>query len=257
VTYHSDIVRQRSLLRLYGPTLKRVLQRASRILVTSEPYFESSPWLQPVRDRCVVVPLGIDLQPFLPVERCGDGRTILFVGRFRYYKGLPLLLDALPAIPAARLLLVGSGPMEPELRARVRALGVQERVEFINGVSDGALPAYYARADIFVLPACERSEAFGLALVEACASALPCISTELGTGTSYVNLDGVTGLVVPPGNPSALAQACNSLLADAGTRRLYGASARERAIDLFDIRRVARQVAGIYRDVHEAAAHSL
>jgi glycosyltransferase involved in cell wall biosynthesis len=249
ITYQSDVVRQRTLLKLYGPTLKRVLSRASRILVTSQPYLDSSPWLQPVRDRCIIVPLGIDLKPFLPITPRGDGRTILFVGRFRYYKGLRYLVDALPSIPGARLRLVGSGPMEAELRAQVSSLGLQDRVEFIPGVGDAELPSYYAQADIFVLPACERSEAFGLVLVEACASGLPCISTELGTGTSYVNEDGVSGLVVPPGDPKALAAACNALLADGEARRAYGTNARQRATELFDIRRVARQVADVYRDV--------
>jgi glycosyltransferase involved in cell wall biosynthesis len=105
ITYHSDVVRQRTILRLYGPALKKVLRRASRILVTSEAYLDSSPWLQPVRDRCLVVPLGIDLTPFLGVRSRGDGRTLLFVGRFRYYKGLQYLIAALALLPEARLLL--------------------------------------------------------------------------------------------------------------------------------------------------------
>ncbi|MDB5077707.1 MAG: glycosyl transferase group 1, partial [Chloroflexi bacterium] len=155
-----------------------------------------------------------------------------------------------------RLRLVGSGPMEADLRAQVSALGLQDRVEFISGVTDADLPSNYAAADIFVLPACERSEAFGLVLVEACASSLPCVSTELGTGTSYVNADRVSGLVVPPSDPAALAAACNELLASAEARRAYGASARCRAVELFDIRRVAAHVADVYREVVVQASRS-
>ncbi len=249
ITYQSDVVRQRALLKLYGPILKHVLRRASRILVTSVPYLESSPWLQPVRDHCQIVPLGIDLDPFTRVLPRGDGRTLLFVGRFRYYKGLQYLIEAMPSIVDARLLLVGTGPMEPQLRAQVQKLGLERRVEFIPGVPDEALPEYYAKADIFVLPACERSEAFGLVLVEACASGLPCVSTELGTGTSYVNLSGQTGLVVPPAQASPLAEACNRLLADERLRREYGLQARRRAIAEFDIKRVAAEVTKVYREI--------
>jgi rhamnosyl/mannosyltransferase len=249
ITYHSDVVRQKALLRVYGPILRHVLRRAARIVTTSPNYLESSPWLQPVRDRCTVIPLGIDLAPFQAITNRGDGHTILFVGRFRYYKGLHHLLEALPKIPKARLVLVGSGPAEAALRSQAQALGVTQRVTFATNVPDEELPTYYAAADLFVLPACERSEAFGLVLVEAAASALPCISTELHTGTSYVNLDGQTGLVVPPADPDALAGACRSLLSDRGLGARMGAAARERAIHLFDIKRVAAQVADIYREI--------
>lgn len=249
ITYHSDVVRQRILLRLYGPAFKRVLRRASRILVTSKPYLDSSPWLQPVRDRCQVVPLGIDLAPFAAVHGRSDGKTLLFVGRFRYYKGLQYLVQAMPMLPDARLLLVGTGPMEQRLRDQVDSLGLARRIQFVPGVTDEQLPDYYAQADVFVLPACERSEAFGLVLAEACASGLPCVSTELGTGTSYVNQDGATGLVVPPAQPAALAAACGKLLADARLRSDYGRRARERAAALFDIRRVAAEVAAVYRSL--------
>jgi glycosyltransferase involved in cell wall biosynthesis len=256
ITYQSDVVKQRAILRLYAPLLRTVLKRATRILVTSDAYLQSSPWLQPVRDRCLIVPLGIDLGPFLNLQRKGDGRSILFVGRFRYYKGLQFLVEAMPHIPGATLTLVGSGPMEGALLNRAIELGVTDRIRFVSGVSDADLPGYYERADVFVLPASERSEAFGLVLVEACAAALPCISTELGTGTSYVNRDGVTGMVVEPRNPMALAEACNSLLANPDVRRVLGAQARARAQSLFDIRRVAAQVGAIYRDIAKDSARN-
>src|SRR5262249_27492484 len=117
ITYHSDIVRQRALLRVYSPLLRVVLCRAARILPTSPAYRDSSPWLAQVRDQCTVVPLGIDLSPFTDGSRQSDGRTLLFVGRFRYYKGIQYLLEALTHLPNARLVLVGGGPAEAGLRA--------------------------------------------------------------------------------------------------------------------------------------------
>ena len=83
-------------------------------------------------------------------------------------------------------------------------------------------PALYHAADLFVLPASHPSEAFGLVQVEAMAAGLPVVCTELGTGTTYVNLDGVTGLVVPPRNPDALAGAINALIADPARRARHG-----------------------------------
>jgi rhamnosyl/mannosyltransferase len=249
ITYHSDVVRQRTLLRIYGPLMRRILKRAARILVTSPAYARQSPWLREVRDRCSVVPLGIDLTPFRSVLPHGDGRTLLFVGRFRYYKGLQYLIEALTLLPGVQLILVGTGPLEQELRGLAQTHAVADRIQWAGSVPDADLPRMYALADVFVLPACERSEAFGLVLVEAAASGLPSVSTELGTGTSYVNLNGQTGLVVPPADPPALARACRALLDDATLRQQYGEAARARATGLFDIKQVARDVASIYRDV--------
>lgn len=249
ITYHSDVVRQKALLRAYAPLLRRVLARAARILATSPAYLASSPWLQPVRDRCAVVPLGIDLAPFSAVRREREGATLLFVGRFRYYKGLTYLLRAMAELPEARLVLVGGGPAEGALRDEIAALGIADRVRLVTDAGDAALPALYAAADLFVLPACERSEAFGLVLVEAAAIGLPAISTDLGTGTSYVNQNGVTGLVVPPADARALAAACRLLLADSPLRQRMGQAAQARAAELFAIGRVARQVAEVYREV--------
>jgi rhamnosyl/mannosyltransferase len=261
MTYHSDIVRQRRLLRVYGPLLERVLARADAILPTSPQYLASSPWLQPHHERCHVVPSSIDVGAAMrAVEQAAAAAArlraryaaqplLLFVGRFRYYKGLAYLLDALPRVPRGHLLLVGEGPEEPALRAQVQQLGLAERVTFAGAVPDADLPAYHGAADLYVLPACLRSEAFGLGLLEAQAAALPAVTTELGTGTSYVNLDGETGLVVPPMQSAALAGAINALLEDEPRRRAMGEAARRRAATLFDMEPVVDQVAAIYSQV--------
>ena len=135
------------------------------------------------------------------------------MGRLRYYKGLDTLIRALPQIPA-RLVVAGIGPMEAEWKALAAELGVAGRISWLGEVSDDDLPALYHAADLFVLPASHKSEAFGLVQVEAMAAGLPVVCTELGTGTSYVNLHGVTGLVVSPRDPDGLAAAINALLAD-------------------------------------------
>lgn len=265
VTYHSDIVRQKKLLMVYRPLLKRLLRHAAAIQVTSPHYLESSTWLQPHRDRCHIISSGIAMNEWqaavadatsaaIPLRRhlLRDGQyqhLVLFVGRFRYYKGLHVLLQAWPRVANARLVLVGSGPEEARLRAQVADLGIGESVVFASDVGDEELPAYHAAADVFVLPSCLRSEALGLVLVEAEAAGVPCISTDLGTGTSWINLDGTTGRVVPPNAPSALAAAVNDLLADPTLRRAMGEAARARARELCDIDGIARQVAALYRQV--------
>ena len=257
ITYHSDVVRQRRWLRLYAPLLRRVLAAADRILVTSPQYLASSPFLRSVADKCRVVPLGVAVERFLSADpsrvaalRHDLGQPlILFVGRLRYYKGLQYLLQALTSLRGVHLAVVGTGPMERDWKALAGELGLGGRVHFCGEVPDGDLPAYYHAADLFVLPACERSEAFGLVQVEAMAAGLPVICTEIGTGTSFVNVHRETGLVVPPCDPHALAEACGALLADEGWRRALGEKGRQRALAEFALDTMVARVEAVYREL--------
>jgi len=236
LTYHSDIVRQKYLLGLYRPFLWKVLAKADRIIATSPNYIRSSAYLSRFAKKCVVIPLGIDLKPFEAVD---DARVqairqrygsplLLFVGKLRYYKGLEYLFEAMRQIEA-RLVVVGTGPMEVEWRALAEELGLGDKVAFLGEVSDNDLPSYYCACDLFVLPASHPSEAFGVVQIEAMACGKPVICTELGTGTSWVNIHGETGLVVPPRDPKALTVAIEQLLADDGLRKRLGQQGRKRA----------------------------
>lgn len=260
LTYHSDIVRQRRLLRAYDPLLRRVLAGVQRILVTSPTYADTSPYLREVRDKCVVVPLGIDVERFQdaggPAKaelrarwRLPAGRPVaIFVGRLRYYKGLDVLLAALRLVPDVHLLLVGDGPLRDSTRALAGSLGVIDRVVFTGDVADEELPGCYRAADVFTLPSHTRAEAFGTSLVEAMAAGLPAITTELQTGTSWVNQHGVTGLVVPPRDPAALADAIRALAANPEQRHAMGRAGLARARRLFQASTMVERVEQVYRD---------
>jgi glycosyltransferase involved in cell wall biosynthesis len=126
------------------------------------------------------------------------------------------------------------------------SLGLEARVEFVGEVPDVALRDYYATADVFVLPATVRAEAFGTVLLEAMAMGLPVVSTELGTGTSWVNQDGITGHVVPANSPTALATAIQKLLADAACRQLMGKAAREWVEAEFSMTAMLQRVEAVY-----------
>jgi rhamnosyl/mannosyltransferase len=265
LTYHSDVVRQRSIMRFYRSVLVRVLAEVDAIIVGSPP-MEKSSYLQAHRSKLRLIPYGIPLARFREPPVTGElarlrstygdvldrNRTpgeclLLFVGRLRYYKGLDNLIRALPGIPA-RLLVVGAGPMEKEWKALARDTGASDKIAWLGEVPDADLPALYHLADLFVLPASHSSEAFGLVQVEAMAAGLPIVCTELGTGTSYVNQHGVTGLVVPPADADALRDAVNRLIADPELRRSMGAAARIRASE-FDLDVMVHRVLEMYRDV--------
>jgi len=267
VTWHSDIVRQRLLLRFYAPVLRRVIQRADRIIATSEVYARTSPWLSDRLAKCRIVPLGIDLGRFDQEQEATQAQAqalrrsllgaspahahpallLLSVGRLRYYKGLDDLIRAMPELPGAVAVIVGAGPMSAEWQALAQQLGVGERVIFVGEVSDAELPTYYHAADIYVASANSRAEAFGLSILEAMASRLPVISTEVGTATSWINQDGVTGFVVPARQPQALARAIRRL-GDAALRRTMGAAARQRVQAEFTFERMVTRIEEVYRE---------
>lgn len=251
ITYHSDIVRQRAAMLIYAPIVRALLERADVIMPTSPRYVTRSPFLARQASRCLVVPLGVDLGPFEGMAAVADdaarlragweGPVTLFVGRLRYYKGLHVLVEAMRHVPGT-LVLVGRGPCERSLREQVAAAGLERRVHFAGDVDDRALLAHMAAADVGVLPSTHPSEALGIALIEMMACGLPVISTELGTGTTFVNLADVTGLVVPPSDPAALGRALRRLLADPDLKARLGAAGRQRAREVFSIEAMMRGV---------------
>lgn len=255
ISYQSDVVRQQTILRFYGPILRRVLQAADQIITNNPRYLETSTWLQPVYEKCRVIPIGIDITRFAPISHPRqDIFHLLFVGRLRYYKGLDTLLYALPDIPQAQLTIVGVGPMHVTWQALTQELGLTNRVVFVGEVGDTHLPDYYRQADLFVLPSNARSEAYGIVLLEAMASGLPCITTELGTGTSWIVQDGVTGFVVPPADPPALAKAINTLRANEALRQQFGRAGLARVRAEFSQEVMVGKIMQLYEELLAAKA---
>jgi glycosyltransferase involved in cell wall biosynthesis len=204
VTYHSDIIRQDKLGKLYSPFRKMFLEKTDRIIATSPNYIQSSTVLKGFKHKCTVIPLGTDIERFLSdtdstqikkIKReNGPTPLILFVGCFRYYKGLHLLISAMKDVPA-KLFLIGSGPEEFRLRNLVEKKSLDRKIFFLGELPDAEVNLYYQACDIFVLPSHLRSEAFGMVQLEAMCCRKPVISTELGTGTSFVNINQQTGII--------------------------------------------------------------
>ncbi len=257
VRYHSDVVRQASAMRWYGPVFRAFLRRAAVILPTSRAYLETSPWLEEARERCVVVPLGIETEAFESAdpERVAALRAaygdpfVLFAGRHRYYKGLPVLVRAASRI-GATVVIAGDGPERAPAMALAASLGLKN-TRFPGALSQADLVAHYHACAVVAFPSVARSEAFGLTILEAHACGRPVVATRLGTGVEHANLDGVTGLNVPPGDDAALAQALNRLLSDGALRERLGAAARERVRKEFHASRAARMEYAVCRAVAE------
>lgn len=254
LTYHSDIIRQKYLRVAYAPLMQRVLARVDAIIATSPNYIATSSTLSRWKEKCVIIPLTIDPAPFEtavpdPPLTSRSSPLLLFVGQLRYYKGLQYLIRALCELPQARLLIVGNGPMESTWRSLANELNIADRVAFVSHVADADLPPYYAACDVFVLPSSERSEAFGLVQLEAMAAGKPVVCTELGTGTSFVNVDGKTGFVVPPRDAHALAVAINRLINDKPLCAQMGAAGRARVEKDFRLEKMVDRILALYENL--------
>lgn len=261
VSYHSDIVRQKIAGSLLAPFLKTFLKYAHTIIVASPNYQRSSKMLQKFTRKCKIIPYGINLEKFAAsseidrqatIVRRKYGRPILlFVGKFRYYKGLHILIEAAEKLDC-KVLLIGSGPLEPALRMQVGSSNLGAKVKFIGEVSDAQRLVYLHACDVFILPSIFRSEAFGIAQLEAMSCGKPVISTELCTGTSFVNQHLETGLVIAPNDVGALIGAVKGLIDNPEQREKYGNASLERASKVFSKERMISGILKVYQEVLES-----
>jgi len=219
--YHSDIVGWGGLGNVYNRLIvPKFLSKMDLIVVTSANYRDTSPFLRSFLGKVRVIPSFVDTKHFRPTQEtkrqkicslldCSiDSRIVMYIGRFGRYKGLDYLVKAIALLPDNYfLVLIGDGPERMKIESLVTDLKLENRVLRLDHVKYDDLPEYYSAADVFVLPSIDRGEAFGLVVVESMACGVPVVTTELGTGTSFHNIDGVTGRVVPPRDEKALANA--------------------------------------------------
>lgn len=260
MTYHSDIVRQKLLGKIYAPLMWHTLKAMRFIVATSPPYARTSPVLShpSIRERVRVIPSGIveesypkeaDHEVFERIKLKQNEPYFLFIGVLRYYKGLHTLIQAARHVDA-KIVIAGSGPEEQALKELFTQTGGRN-VIFAGQISDMEKVALLQSCCAMVLPSHLRSEAFGMVLVEAAMFGKPQISCEIGTGTSYVNMHEETGIVVPPEAPNDLAQAMNQLLRETSMAKEMGLAARARYERLFSGDALGKAYADLYREAVE------
>ena len=217
VTYHSDIIRQKHLLKIYRPLQWKFLGDVSRIVATSPNYLATSDVLAKYKNKVSVIPIGMDKATY-PVpspdkltywrDRLGPN-FFLFVGVIRYYKGLHILMEAAQGTDYP-IVIVGAGPVEKELKAQAVQLGLRN-IHFLGRLPNEDKVALLTLCYGVLFPSHLRSEAFGISLLEGAMYGKPMISSEIGTGTTFINIADETGLVVPPSDPVAMRQAMRYL----------------------------------------------
>jgi len=255
LTYHSDIVKQKLLLQLYSPLLHRFMNSVDHIVATSPNYTVTSPILHRYQHKTSIIPIGLDRASYSPSDRARReywqqhlrGRFFLFVGALRYYKGLHILVEAMKDVDLP-VVIMGAGPMEDELRQQAAKMGLKN-IHFLGRLPDEDKFALLELCFSVVFPSHLRSEAFGISLLEGAMYGKPLISSEIGTGTTYINIHQETGLVVPPSDPVALRDAMLALWHDPISAQRYGQNAKQRYEKLFTADLMTDQYVKLYRSL--------
>lgn len=268
ITYHGDwderygsYLRRGLLWFLNRFFVKKLLESAKFIIVPSEDYIEVSKFLPYYREKIKVIPNGIDLKPFeisKSKEECReilglpkDKQIILYLGSLINYKSPDVLLKAIPLVcqrnKEVLFVFVGSGPMYNELKKTAVKLGIENFVRFEGFVEEGLKPLYYKSAEIFVLPSTMRTEVFPVVLLEASASGLPMVTSDLETFKCIIN-DGYNGLFTKRGDPKSLADAISYLLENEDLRKRMGKNAKERVRE-YTWEKIAEKYERVYEEV--------
>jgi glycosyltransferase involved in cell wall biosynthesis len=256
VHWHSRIVGQRLLAALLAPVLRHTLARAQRIIVSHPTLIKSSPFLARYVDKCVVVPFGIHVDYWNELDdaqrrkvaemRARHPRLVLATGRLVPYKGFHVLIEAMRGLDATAI-IVGAGPLAANLLRIARRLGVSDRITFAGALSRDDLKVHLHAARIFAVPSVSPAEAFGIVQLEAMATGLPIINTNLPTGVPHVARDGREGLTVQPNDPAALGAAISGLLADQDLAQRLGSAGRTRVVTEYGREVFVKRIEEVYQ----------
>lgn len=260
VSWHSDIVRQKKMMKLYKPLMDRFLKRADVILVATQGHIDGSDYLPEYRDKCRVIPYGVEPRieelsdKYLAEEKVRDAEVdkpvrFLFIGRLVYYKGCDVLVEAFSKVNNAELWLVGTGPLEEDLKQRVRNLGISGKVSFRGVISDDEMVKCIYLCDALVLPSVAKSEAFGLVQLEAMVFEKPVVNTNLPSGVPYVSIDKETGFTVEPKSVEQLTKAMQWLVDHEEDRKIMGKKGRQRVKRYFTTKDMLDNIENIYEEL--------
>lgn len=257
--WHSDILKQRALLKLYAPLQNWLIKRADVIVGTTPVYVTESPFLQRVQHKIDYIPIGClpvhaATEKIVTIKERYQGKHVIFsLGRLVDYKGYEYLIRAAQYLDNSfQIIIGGKGPLQESLRALMVELVVEDKVTLLGFLPDEDVPAYYAVADVFCLSSIWKTEAFAIVQIEAMSCGKPIVSTHIpGSGVSWVNEDGVSGLVVERENPEALAQACIKICKDSVLKQRLSEGSRKRYEEYFTRDKMVEKSLELYKGLRK------
>ncbi len=262
LTYHCDL----EIPHPFGPLMVNLYQRtlgtysvskADKIITTTSTYGATSRavWYRDAE----IIPNAVDPERFHPRnsgkkirERHDidpDHKVVMYVGRLVYHKGLEFLVRSAKYLDDdTKYLIVGTGDFKPELERIVKDEELEDKVIFAGRVSNEDLPYYYGATDVFVLPSVSRLEAFGIVTLEAMASEVPVVVSDI-PGVREVITEGRNGLVAEPMNPQDIAGKIRLILENPDVAKRMGKKGRERVLDNFTWEIVAENIEKVYEEL--------
>ena len=253
VSWHSDIIKQKKVLKFYQPFLNAFFKKVDAVIVHSETLKTSEQLSSVPKDKIHVIPIGVE-RPTVRIKNLRDtmpkGFILFSVGRHVSYKGYDYLIKAFSKLPEdSYLYLGGIGPETPKLQEFTRSLNLEKRVRFIGYIPDEDLGSYVNACDVFCFSSISQNEAFGITQIEAMLLEKPVVGFELFNGTTFVNKNNVTGLVVENKNINAYAEALLLLKNNPPLRQKLGRQAKERASQLFSVEKMVNDTVKLYEEV--------
>lgn len=235
ITYHSDITKKNIFYYLYLPLMLVFLFRSKKIIVTSKNYLNSSKVLSYFKNKVEIIPIGIT-ENIAKIKKTKNNfnnllkkNYFLFLGNLRDYKGLEFLITAFKKIKC-NLVIIGDGKNKEIIKKKIQKI---KNIFLLDKIEDNEKKLFLKNTICLILPSIDRREAFGIALLEAFASKKPVISTEVGSATSFVNINLKTGLVIKPKNVKEIEKSCNMMLLDKKRRDKMGINAYNRYKEYF------------------------
>ena len=252
--WHSDILKQKVLLRFYRPLQNWLIDRAEKIVGTTLHYLDNSPWLEGREDRFEELLIGIepvrpDAEGVAEIKSRYKGRKIVFsLGRLVEYKGFENLVSAAEYLPDDCVVLIGgTGPLRESLESMIRAKGLENKVELLGYLPDDVVHDWFGAADVFCLSSIYKTEAFGIVQIEAMSCGVPVVATRIpGSGVPVVNADGVSGLNAEPGSPESLASALMEIISGQEDWKAWSERALDRYRTFFTLEKMVSGCIGIY-----------
>lgn len=255
--WHSDIIKQKKLLKIYSPLQNWLIERADIVVGTTPVYVEQSPFLQKIKNKITFIPIGID-----PIEADAnlieqiraeyEGFSIIYaLGRLVDYKGFTYLIKSARFLEDnCKIIIAGKGPLYDTLQQQIVELGLQDKVKLLGYVSDELSHAYFHACEVFVLSSIFKTEAFAIVQIEAMSCAKPIISTAInGSGVQWVNENNVSGIVIPPCDEYALAGAIQDLLTNKDKYQKLVKGSKERYLNLFTKKKMIESCINVYSEL--------
>lgn len=255
--WHSDIIKQKKLLKLYRPLQSWLIRRADVVIGTSPVYLKASPWLKDVQKKTVCLPIGIvplevDDKGAEKLREEYKGKKIIFsLGRLVPYKGYKYLIDSARFLDDSYVVLIGGGgPLKSKLREQIAESGLQDKVKLLGFLSDEEVSAYFGACDLFCMSSVYATEAFGIVQIEAMSAGKPVVATKIpGSGVSWVNAHKESGINVEPKDSEALAGAFRRILESEEAYNAFSEHASQRYWTMFTKSKMIEKCIDIYKNI--------